>query len=89
MVSVSPTSYPVPPSEIVTPVIWPVTVAVIVAPAAVVAVMVSPIVKDVVDLFVKINSIIGIVPNLRVEMDETNAVASEVIPVIVRPLKFK
>ena len=62
------------------------TVEVITVPDAVVADISSPILNAVVDLFVRTNSMIGIVPNLREVILETNAVAPEFLPVIVRPL---
>ena len=66
----------------------PVRVARRSAPSPVVADISSPTWK-VPLICVKTNSIIGIVPNFRVVTLDTNAVAVEIPPVIVRPLKFK
>ena len=62
-------------------------VAVTTTPAAVVAVIDSPIVNKP-DLSVITNSMMLIVPNLLLVTFETN-VEPEVTPVIVRPLKLK
>ena len=64
------------------------SIAVTITPAAVVAVIVSPIVNKP-DLSVITNSMMVIVPNLLLVTFETKAVESEVTPVIVRPLKLK
>ena len=81
-------SYPVPPSVIVTPVNWELIVAETTTPAAVVAVIVSPIVNKP-TLSVITNSIIEIVPSFLSVTVDTKAVEPEDEPVIDKPLKFK
>ena len=88
IVSASSILYPSPPFTIITSVNIPVRIAESSTPVAVVAVIVSPIAKAPTKV-VTTNSTIGTVPTLRVVTLETNAVAEEVFPVIVNPLKFK
>ena len=88
IVTNSSTIYPSPPSTIVMSESIPVSIAESATPAAVVAVIVSPI-WNVPTNVVTTNSIKLIVPILRVVTSDTNAVAREVPPVIVNPLKSR
>ena len=87
-VSASPTIYPSPPSTIVTSVNIPVRDADNSVPSAVVAVMVSLTTKVPTNV-VTTSSMTGTFPILRVVTLDTNAVAEDVPPTIVKPLKFK